>query len=112
MQELKPCPFCGGTASMNRREYYFEDSGEHAMTAHYAECGKCFARTVEYKSEDGAADAWNRRAERTCRMEYNEEWSGDELYPTECYNCSECHHMTSDGMLSYCPNCGAKVTDE
>lgn len=50
--------------------------------------------------------------ERTCRMEYNEEWSGDELYPTECYNCSECHHMTSDGMPSYCPNCGARVIEE
>lgn len=50
--------------------------------------------------------------ERTCSMEYNEEWSGDELYPTECYNCSECHHMTSDGMPSYCPNCGARVIEE
>ena len=50
--------------------------------------------------------------ERTCRMEYNEEWSGDELYPTECYNCSECHYMTSDGMPNYCPNCGAKVVEE
>lgn len=45
-------------------------------------------------------------------MEYNEEWSGDELYPTECYNCSECHHMTSDGMPTFCPNCGARVVEE
>ena len=50
--------------------------------------------------------------ERTCRMEYNEEWSGDEYYPTECYNCSECGHMTFDGVPTFCPNCGAKVVDD
>ena len=49
--------------------------------------------------------------ERTCRMEYNERWSHDEYYPTECYNCSECGHMTYDGVPTFCPNCGAKVVD-
>lgn len=50
--------------------------------------------------------------ERTCRMEYNERWSHDEYYPTECYNCSECGHMTFDGVPTFCPNCGARVTKE
>lgn len=50
--------------------------------------------------------------ERTCRMEYNEQWSHDEYYPTECYNCSECGHMTFDGVPTFCPNCGAKVVDD
>lgn len=50
--------------------------------------------------------------ERTCCMEYNERGSHDDHYPTECYNCSECGHMTSDGMPSYCPNCGARVIKE
>lgn len=50
--------------------------------------------------------------ERTCRMEYNDEWSGDELYPTSCYVCSECGHMTNDGMPGYCPGCGARVIEE
>ena len=112
MSELLPCPFCGGDASIGRRDYYFEDSNEYAMSAHYVECSTCYVRTIEYKSKDGAADAWNRRAERTCRMEYNEQWPHDEYYPTECYNCSECGHMTYDGVPTFCPNCGAKVTDE
>lgn len=112
MSELLTCPFCGGEASIGRRDYFFEDSNEYAMSAHYVECGTCYVRTIEYKSKDGAADAWNRRAERTCCMEYNEEWSGDELYPTECYNCSECGHMTYDGVPTFCPNCGARVVEE
>lgn len=50
--------------------------------------------------------------ERTCRMEYNKRWSYDEYYPTQCYNCSECGHMTYDGVPTFCPNCGAKVVDD
>lgn len=102
--KLLSCPFCGGEAR-------FETYGG---TACAVVCQTCGCGTPTMRLDDGmiAADLWNHRAERTCRMEYNEEWSGDELYPTECYNCSECHHMTSDGMPSYCPNCGAKVTDE
>ncbi len=103
-EELKPCPFCGGEAR-------FETYGG---TACAVVCQTCGCGTPTMRLDDGmiAADLWNRRAERACRMEYNEEWSGDELYPTECYNCSECHYMTSDGMPSYCPNCGAKVVDD
>ena len=102
--DLKSCPFCGGEAR-------FETYGG---TACAVVCQTCGCGTPTMRLDDGmiAADLWNRRAERTCRMEYNEEWSGDELYPTECYNCSECHYMTSDGMPSYCPNCGAKVVDD
>ncbi|MDM8289057.1 Lar family restriction alleviation protein [Slackia piriformis] len=102
--DLLFCPFCGGEAR-------FETYGG---TACAVVCPTCGCGTPTMRLDDGmiAADLWNRRAERTCRMEYNEEWSGDELYPTECYNCSECHYMTNDGMPSYCPNCGAKVTGE
>lgn len=127
-EELKPCPFCEGEVSVVvlddegniRDEEYERDpySGLRYAVAHDDPNGACPIATYDeplpwlYDSRDGVAHVWNRRAERTCRMEYNEEWSGDELYPTECYSCSECHHMTSDGMPSYCPNCGAKVVDE
>lgn len=49
---------------------------------------------------------------KTCSMEYVPEWSNDELYPTECYRCSECGHVVNEGKPSYCPNCGAEVTDD
>lgn len=78
MSELLPCPFCGGEAR-------FETYGG---TACAVVCQTCGCGTPTMRLDDGmiAADLWNRRAERTCRMEYNEQWSGDELYPTECYS--------------------------
>ena len=106
-EELKPCPFCGGEAYIVPGRvlgYHIGCDGDG--------CPGNIGRSYLYLSEKVAIKAWNHRAELTCRMEYNEEWSGDELYPTECYNCSECGHMTSDGMPSYCPNCGAKVIEE
>ena len=50
--------------------------------------------------------------ERTCTMTYDEEWSGDELYPTQAFICSECGGMTVEGVPNYCPNCGARVRSE
>lgn len=120
---LAPCPFCGCETPYVQTSS-IGDCTEEARVV----CPSCHVATtrdgqswrVSYRGDDvtrtlaigRAISRWNRRAERTCRMEYNEERSGDELYPTECYNCSECHHMTSDGMPSYCPNCGSKVVDE
>ena len=48
----------------------------------------------------------------TCHMEYNDGWSGDELYPTEAYNCSECGFLTQEGKPNYCPHCGRRVIGE
>ena len=106
--ELKPCPFCGGKAEKNT----VHDLGVHAGHIH---CGKCGARTAAYfiGKDEGAEfvviEAWNKRAERTCTMTYDEEWSGEELYPTEAFICSECGGMTVEGMPKFCPNCGARV---
>ena len=47
----------------------------------------------------------------TCHMEYCDELSGDELYPTQAYVCSACMYVTVDGKPNYCPQCGAKVVD-
>lgn len=110
-EELKPCPLCGGEA----KAFFCEESGTYDI-----QCQQCGALPFLgrkrgsdcFKSMDDVIAAWNRRAERTCRMEYNERWSHDEYYPTECYNCSECGHMTYDGVPTFCPNCGAKVVDE
>jgi len=52
-QELEPCPFCGGNADIRT----YEDDGS------LVHCTKCDA-LIEYwfKTEEEAADAWNRRA--------------------------------------------------
>lgn len=101
--KLKPCPFCGGEAIYGKRE---------ASGRVRAVCVDCLASTDWLAGTDEAAAAWNRCAERTWRMEYNERWSHDEYYPTECYNCSECGHMTYDGVPTFCPDCGARVVDD
>ena len=108
MQELKPCPCCGSAIGL----YVLQDEKYGEWRVFCDMCKTSFHNENHCDTRDDAISAWNRRAERTCRMEYNEQWSHDEYYPTECYNCSECGHMTYDGVPTFCPNCGAKVVDE
>ena len=117
-EALLPCPFCGS----DYVELHSAYKTDRAECRAWVRCESCGATMHEYpimhlvkgitESDEIVTKRWNRRAERTCRMEYNEEWSRDELYPTECYNCSECGHMTFDGVPTFCPNCGARVTKE
>lgn len=106
-EELKPCSACGASRGL----YVLYDEHDMEWFVFCDNCKTSICNEHNDKRED-AVRTWNRRAERTCRMDYNEQWSHDEYYPTECYNCSECGHMTYDGVPTFCPNCGAKVTDE
>lgn len=56
--ELKPCPFCGGMASVGG---YVYEIGASEYTTHDAECNDCHATTFEYPTEEEAIEAWNRR---------------------------------------------------
>ena len=65
MEKLKPCPFCGGEASI--------DWGYHLYgppVTYNVECRRCTAKIeYPYDSEEEAIKAWNRRVERS------EEWT-------------------------------------
>ena len=57
--DLKPCPFCGGKASLRH---------DHAgFGASYVQCEKCglesikFLKSFEYSSDEKAVEFWNRR---------------------------------------------------
>lgn len=98
INELKPCPFCGGGT-----HYYAP-----APIDHHIQCEKCFAETGGFSSKEEAIEAWNTRAERTCKPLYFEYGEG------AC--CSECgrrlhydEHTESD-YPPYC-GCGAKVVE-
>ena len=53
--ELKPCPFCGNTATLK----LFDIFGAKWF---YVKCNKCNAEINDPKpSEKEAAEAWNRR---------------------------------------------------
>lgn len=100
MRELKLCPFCGGEAVFHEHE---------RVGVECIECGAGFA--CVYRDRDEAAEEWNRRAERTCRMEYAGEVPPQIQY--SCYFCSECGSpIYNDMEPRYCLYCGAKVVDE
>ena len=53
MNELRPCPFCGGQAEMCDR-----DIGD---APHWVVCRKCDVAGPRTGSREGAAMLWNRR---------------------------------------------------
>mgnify|MGYP002868994162 CR=1 FL=1 len=59
MQELKPCPFCGGKAEV--------ESASQKYSGYRIRCGNLDCHvpcgTFWHDSEAGAAEVWNRRAE-------------------------------------------------
>ncbi|HIS39940.1 MAG TPA: Lar family restriction alleviation protein [Candidatus Aphodovivens avistercoris] len=101
MSELEPCPFCGGEAEEiepPRKGYW--------MGFWRIRCTGCHA--LMHGSHRGMnRDAWNRRAERTCR----EEWVPGSVGGTSVPVCSNCGRGWEAAEV-YCPNCGARVVKE
>ena len=90
MEELKPCPFCGGAAHL----IVLTSLPPMYQVAHVC---KVVAQGAKDTAEE-AIEAWNTRHERTCTFE---QASGFFL-------CSECGEMNLE-KSSYCRGCGAKV---
>lgn len=81
MAELKPCPFCGGEAKLDR--------ATHSSLVYCKECRastKLIDFSPEYASDEKAIEAWNRRTANTpcdlCR--FNPPSSGDGKPCTMC----------------------------
>lgn len=69
-EELKPCPFCGGEAPMESGRYQMDDVMYSFAHVECLSCGACGSGFTEAEKpvesvEALAADAWNRRADRT-----------------------------------------------
>ena len=93
MSELKPCPFCGGKAWVIQ---ILED-------LYAVECRKCWTRTGTYQpTEAEAIKVWNRRAERTAKVET---YTDDQQ---ETWSVCECGTDVWKSY-NYCPECGAKL---
>lgn len=58
MNDLKPCPFCGGEADCNNVAF---EKGNKKMWA--VECIECGVVSNFFYTEEKAIEAWNRRAE-------------------------------------------------
>ena len=110
MTELKKCPFCGCNAGV------LEYRQLHGPTLYKIACNskKCrghdsagnvgsWLENGWRESREEAAELWNRRAERTCRMVDN----GCELC---CSECDARHEYDDDPKFCMC--CGAKVVSD
>lgn len=116
MEELKPCPFCGGEAHLvddysSERDHMFYQvwhdctTNSGAIRHAYGHALSLQISTPWCANEKDAVLLWNRRAERTCR----------DLTPTRReFTCSACGceaevYIHSEETGAYCPNCGARV---
>lgn len=97
--ELKPCPFCGGTAWVYPTEYGWA-----------AKCESCLSEGADKETREEAADAWNRRAEPEKRHGHWEK-GGYACGETEwkCSVCRETEWRTSCNRMKFCMFCGAKM---
>lgn len=64
--DLRPCPFCGGNATM--REYKFCPSDD---SRYWVNCDECGAEQPSYQTEEEAAEMWNRRIIADCPTIYS-----------------------------------------
>lgn len=112
MENLKPCPFCGGEAV--RMDFLDNLPFKSVKGTRYFGCRKCCVVSFNGMTEAEAIEAWNTRAGRTCRNVYDLEKRGCE----NGFECSECGEIVADyesykvkGTWNFCPGCGAKVVE-
>lgn len=122
--ELKPCPFCGSDEIEYKPTY--SGGGESHGLMRCLECG-CTVPTSEFgKHVKEPYSEWNRRAERTCRVEV-ERRKLSQTQTAIVKTCSGCgfefgvekentlpFEVTLNVVVppNYCPNCGARVIEE
>lgn len=108
-ETLRACPFCGGEA----KEFTGEDAAPHRWTVECDSCGAHVGSDTRHK----ARAKWNRRAERTCRVECYPPGYEDNLHYEVCSECGTILTASRPGdghaaRASYCPSCGARVVEE
>lgn len=119
MSELLPCPFCGGEAQVMKMDLGEIEEGWQVWgiwcvdDLHAEEHGGYqHGHFIDnYATEAEAIEAWNTRAERTCKFLWSLADNG-----WVDHTCSCCGYVENTDIhvylgYRYCPNCGAKVID-
>ena len=122
MAELKPCPFCGGEAYIDREDCYGVQDDYYMV--HCEKCSLQFGFCSMFESEEEAIEAWNRRADNEAEPVKHGRWKSmieplgwDDTTTAECSVCGESwvlddENWTIDEVRQYwhyCPSCGAKM---
>ena len=58
-EDLKPCPFCGGEAEIEKKTGF-----DRKIIGAWVTCSGCGANTLTYSTEKVAIEAWNKRVSR------------------------------------------------
>lgn len=109
MNELKPCPFCGGEAKLVYSEPGHEDRIWCIVRCKDWNCPGEHLNEW-YATDDDAIGKWNTRYERTCRPI----WKRLDKPLGDTFVCSECGNVvegTTERLTTYCSRCGAKVVE-
>ena len=118
--KFKTCPFCGGEAGADVLDPFICDGSFPNRYTGVVYCDKCGVHMLEVgetpkKALDRAIEAWNTRAERTCRMEHNERKRG--VYCSHCgkrmdsFVCNNYGDGTMEYAYPFCCKCSAKVVE-
>lgn len=95
MSELRECPRCKGSVSLQRFNVH-----PSLKARIICSCG-IEMRASKRDSVEDLIERWNTRAERTCHV----------VIEDECPTCSKCGEDI-DPSFAACPYCGAKVVGE
>lgn len=134
MSELKPCPFCGGEVSIETYENpmpYTNDTGKTLWRdepeGYVIECKNhkwsnskhplagdlaLYSWDTSEESKSALIEAWNTRAERTCKQIYPND---SDFRKNPVARCSECMRplvkYESGELANFCHFCGARVVE-
>lgn len=113
MENLLPCPFCGGEAEI----FDYDPENEVGFHEPYTvQCSnQCCCLGKDFRTREEAAEAWNRRAQPEQPEAVHGQWKTVEVYSTTArYRCTACEAEMIDcidrkSKHRYCHNCGAKM---
>ena len=117
-EKLLPCPFCGGEAAFHEYTAAAIEAARRngLVVPAMAECRRCGAMVSfddgRYPTRERLAEAWNRRAERTCRMVRARWDDGECVWGCRCTACGDRFTYETGTTWRYCPTCGARVAEE
>lgn len=98
MNELKPCPFCGGNVRFDEAYSYFRDA-----VIYCDGCDMVFTLDDCKASNDKIAQVWNRRGA----------YEDTGLTPEEIIRCRRCANFRQNAHgVCYCNEYGGAITPE